>query len=386
MKKVLIYFPERKLAAKGGAAGYLYNLKIGLEKMKHEEFEISFYNPASVELEENQFLRSMIPKRIKDIRRVFKYANYLKRSNVVDARLFRYDAIHFHETEAMYMNRDFLSKYTGKVLLTSHAPCVPYQEIVGRLNPVDYKLFKNKIDKLIEMDRYAFERADYILFPCEEAEEPYFHTWKQYAEIRKPEKYRYIPTGIIGCEPKISKEDVRNKFGISEDNFVISFVGRHNELKGYGDLKEIGQKVLKNRKIYFLIAGREEPITGLKDEHWIEAGWTDDPHSLIAASDIFILPNRETYFDLILLEVISLGVPVVLSSTGGNKYFKRYRGDGLKFYSDIDSAEQAIKTFYQLPKEDIKKAGNVNAQIFQNNFSIGHFTKRYIDLLNDILT
>ena len=63
---------------------------------------------------------------------------------------------------------------------------------------------------------------------------------------------------------------------------------------------------------------------GLKTDHWIEVGWTNDPHSLIAASDVFVLPNHETYFDLILLEVLSLGVPVVMSRTGGNKFFEQF--------------------------------------------------------------
>ena len=42
MKKLLIYFPESKLAPKGGQAGYLYNLKKGFENddcVRPEEFK-----------------------------------------------------------------------------------------------------------------------------------------------------------------------------------------------------------------------------------------------------------------------------------------------------------------------------------------------------------
>ena len=29
------------------------------------------------------------------------------------------------------------------------------------------------------MEKYAFKRANYIIFPCEDAEEPYYKKWKE---------------------------------------------------------------------------------------------------------------------------------------------------------------------------------------------------------------
>jgi hypothetical protein len=37
-EKILIHFPENKIAPKGGPAGYLFNLKLGLERNGAEEF------------------------------------------------------------------------------------------------------------------------------------------------------------------------------------------------------------------------------------------------------------------------------------------------------------------------------------------------------------
>ena len=384
MKRVLIYFPERQLAPKGGPAGYLNNLKNGLNIISHEGVEISFYSNAPVEFEENQTLRSHVPKRLKEIRRAYKFANYLKRSLPIDKSLFSYDAIHFHKTEDMYLNRNMLKQYSGKVILTSHTPCVPYLEIISRLNPKDYRLSKNKVDRLVEMDRYAFKRADYIFFPCEEAEEPYYNTWKEYASIRKASKYRYVPTGIVECSSKISRKDYRKKYNIPDNAFVISYAGRHNEIKGYADLKRIGEKLLEDRSIYFLIAGKEGPIYGFEDGHWIEVGWTSDPHSLIAASDVFILPNHETYFDLILLEVLSLGIPIVMSETGGNKYFKRFADKGLSFYTNLSEAKNKI---LELKAEDAvarKKKGNMLKTLFEENFTVEKFAQNYIEQLKTI--
>lgn len=387
MKKLLIYFPESKLAPKGGQAGYLYNLKKGFEQLQENEklhIDISFYNNAPVRFEDNAKLRNRIPKRILEIRRALNDANFLKKKFPIDESLFDYDMIHFHWTEEVYLNRDFLEKYKGKVILTSHSPCVMFKEKIGKLNQKDYQLLKSKIDRLEEMDRYAFERSDYIIFPCEEAEDPYFHTWEKYAEIRKAEKYRYIPTGIVGCQAKISRADIRAKYNIPDDAFVVSYAGRHNEIKGYADLKLIGEEMLKDNNTYFLIAGKEEPMVGLKNDHWIEVGWTSDPHSLIAASDVFLLPNHETYFDLILLEVLSLGVPVVLSSTGGNKYFSQFHKKGLMFYSSTDEAMNNLKYLKSTAKDVRIAAGKELYELFKEHFSIEPFTRRYLEIISEI--
>lgn len=259
-----------------------------------------------------------------------------------------------------------------------------FKEKIGKLNQKDYRLLKSRIDQLEEMDRYAFERANYIIFPCEEAEEPYFHTWEKYAEIRKAEKYRYVPTGIVGSLANICRSHIRAKYHIPDDAFVVSYAGRHNEIKGYADLKLIGEEMLKDNNTYFLIAGKEEPMVGLENDHWIEVGWTNDPHSLIAASDVFLLPNRETYFDLILLEVLSLGVPVVLSSTGGNKYFKRFHKKGLMFYSSIDEAIENLNYFKSSAKDVRIAAGKELYELFKENFSVETFTRKYLEIISAI--
>ncbi len=388
MKKLLIYYPEDALEPKGGPAGYLYNLKKGLEECRKQEnlpVDISFYSNMPSGIENNSELRKRIPKRLLEFRRALNDARFLRKKFPIDNGMFAYDIIHFHSAEKMYLCRDFLNQYHGKVILTSHCPCGIYKERIDKLNPFDYKLMRNQIDKLEELDRYAFERADYIIFPCKDAEEPYFNTWPRYTSIRKDEKYRYMPTGIIACHAKINRENYRKKYGIPNDAFVISYVGRHNEIKGYADLRQMGEQVLKDPNTYFLIGGKEEPIKGLNNDRWIEVGWTTDPYSLIAASDVFVLPNRETYFDLVLLEVLSLGIPVVLSDTGGNKFFKKYDLKGLKYFSSVDQGVEAIKCFQLMDKQIRKKAGEKLAELCETEFSVKEFAHRYIQIISEIV-
>lgn len=382
MKKVLIYFPEKNLLPQGGPAGYLYNLRKGLNCVENSNIEFHFYDNNNSDIIENKKLKDLIPNRIKDIRRAYKYSNYLENKALYDKSLLNYDAIHFHSTVDLYLNRDVLQDYKGKVILTSHTPCVSTKELIARLNVKDYKLLRKKIDRLIEIDEYAFKRADIIIFPCKDSEEPYFHTWPEYRKIRDEKKIKYLPTGIIKCSVKINREKFRKKYNIPKNAFVISYVGRHNEIKGYADLKIIGENILKDNNIYFLIAGKEGPLFKLNNSRWIELGWTDDPHSIINASDLFILPNKETFFDLILLEVMSLGIPVLLSDTGGNKYFKRFNCNGIMFYSSI---QQAISIINKCITKDMKKYSDRICEIFNEEFIVDEFAKRYIEIIDSVV-
>lgn len=391
----LIYFPENEIRPCGGPAGYLYNLRIGLEDINHVS-DVDFLPPVKGGIEKNARLRNVVPARIKDLRRLKNMLAYSSKKIAVNSELSRYDLIHFEKAEDLYFAREFLEGYKGKVVLTTHCPCAPHRELIDRLNPKDAERCKAQLSGLELITDYAFKRADYIVFPCREAEEPYFNTWPRYPEVRKEEKIRYLPTGIAPCCAKRSRSDVRNQYGIPDDAFLVCYVGRHNEVKGYPDLIQAAKCVLERQSkkisspsssqdIWFLIAGKEEPLCGLDDDNWIEAGWTDDPHSLIAASDVFVLPNRQTYFDLVLLEVLSLGIPVIASSTGGNKYFQNLGETGIFYFDNPMELADRIMDVAALPGRELVRRGKVNEALFAKRFSAEVFAEGYLKLVNELL-
>jgi glycosyltransferase involved in cell wall biosynthesis len=341
-----------------------------------------------------------MPKGVQKIAKAIK--RHFTRNNILNvlndapkcgfANLDGYDVVHFHSTLAMYEAKDLLKSYKGKVLLTSHSPKLFSREVVeDYTDEKDYKRYKDEYDKLVTIDDYSFNRADYIVFPCKEAEEPYYHTWKKYKTIhdKYKNKYIYIPTGIMPISTKcFSRKTIREKYNIPNDAFVVSYIGRHLPVKGYDQLKIIAEKVFqKNHKdIYFLIAGKEEPLTGLKDAHWIEAGWVDNPNELVFASDVFVLPNMETYFDLVLLQVMSVGKPVVLTNTGGNKFFRKYKNSGLLFYDygDNDGAASILLRLRTADKQSLSNLGTANKMIFEKDFTVEKFTDKYIKAIQSL--
>ncbi|MGO5205021.1 glycosyltransferase family 4 protein [Parolsenella catena] len=383
MSKVLIHFPIDKLVPKGGPAGYLLNLRQGLIECGFSG-SFDFLPEAGASIESNALLRNFVPKRLKDIRRLHNFMNLPNRSLASPVDYSRYDAVHFHSTEDLYLHRKALADYCGKVVLTSHSPCVYHKELISRLNPSDANHHCERLKSLEVVDEFSFRRADAVIFPCPDAEEPYFHTWAKYGEVRDPSKLSYVPTGIQPCHADTSRTDVRKLYGIPEDAFLITYIGRHNEIKGYGDLLHAAPRLFDDEKVWFLIAGREEPLRGLGHPRWIEVGWTDDPHSIISAADLFILPNRETYYDLIMLETLSLGQLILASNTGGNRSFEKYGSEGIVLYDGEDELVMSVDRVKSLSNDQTERARRANKALYESEFSCRKFAERYVACMKEI--
>jgi glycosyltransferase involved in cell wall biosynthesis len=63
--------------------------------------------------------------------------------------------------------------------------------------------------------------------------------------------------------------------------------------------------------------------------------------AIMASCDWLVLPNREAYFDLVLLEAMAAGLPAVVSAVGGNLHFSELEGRGLLFHRPGEEASLA---------------------------------------------
>lgn len=384
--KVLIYYDVNQLKPTGGPSGYLFNLSKGLEANSnifflrgHQKTKPAFKKPK---------LPHFLIRYLKDLiwrKRAKKIFDFPRQTS--DIVFDNYDIVHFHTTGDLFNCRQLLKDYHGKVLLTSHCPKAPYLEIMeDMISKRELAKHKKIYERLEEVDRYAFERADYLVFPCQDAEEPYLNTWGFYRQ--KSDEYdfkkKYIPTGIVGCSLSKSRQDIRESYGIPKDAFVISYVGRHSEVKGYDTLIKMWSVYQDNPNVYFLICGKTGDIAYPNDKRWIEVGWTDSPMDYVAASDLYILPNKETYFDLVLLEVLSIGQLILCSRTGGNKYFEQFKKSGIYFYDDFSSLTNTIKKIMSMPSEERAERQAENKKLFDNNFTVKEFAKNYQQLYESI--
>ena len=401
MKKVLIW-NDYPLGPVGGPSGYLYNLKSYIEENNIKNIDFlnneDFIKKVEIKKEKNfEAIRKIIREFKKQF---FKTKKLEKRINKFYkfyegdySFVNNYDIIHFHDVRSFYRAKNILKEFKGITLLSSHCPKTPAQEEIEDNIKMDYKTFPKKLrERLEKIDQDSFKNADYLVFPCKEAQEPYEED-KNIKEILE-EKYRnnkilYVPTGIP--VKNIEKDEMffSNKGIDVKDKFIVSYIGRHNKVKRYDFLKELGVKVLeKYSDIIFVIGGEiSEEFPPIENRNWIEFGWTKEGYNIIKNSDMFVLPNEKTYFDLILLEVLSMGTPVLLSETGGNKYFKRYDENGL-FYFEKYNLKEALKEFdeaYNLWKDKkLSLNGDKNYKIFKKDFTVDTFGENYTRLYNEV--
>lgn len=395
---ILVYLDKNEIIRHGGRGGplgvgyYVYeeSQRRGLNNIHflNENIELSYDEQVP-----QRGFKDRLPKVLRSSLGMGK-RYYLFRSRIFHPKRIekidfnQYDIIHFHDTESMYNARLNLIDYKGAVVLTSHSP-VPYaqEKATEMLTPFELRFFHGLYKHLEDFDEYAFSRADYIIFPCVEAEEPYLNNWGKYNSIRETKKdcYRYVPTGIQQKKASIPREEIRKKYGLSDKDFVICFTGRHNTVKGYDILKDTASKLFNIDNSYKVIAaGKETPIKRLDHCNWMEIGYTKDPYSIIAASDVYFLPNRETYFDLVVIEVLSLGKIVIGSRTGGNKYFERMGVKGVLLYDNLDEAIRIIEKVKNMSSIERAELGKSNYEFYNSYLTEKAFFDGYYNILKEI--
>lgn len=92
-----------------------------------------------------------------------------------------------------------------------------------------------------------------------------------------------------------------------------------------------------------------------------------------------IVPNRDTYFDLGIIQTLSLNKPIITTDTGGNSWFKD-KDINLFFASSTD-----INDFIRILESNILFIENKkNYEIYNNYFMNNDFALNYLNLYSDI--
>lgn len=139
-----------------------------------------------------------------------------------------------------------------------------------------------------------------------------------------------ILNGVDGLVPVTDeeKESIRKRFGVNEDEKVISIVARLEDIKGHEYFIEAADMLLKegvNAKFFIAGTGSYESVLRDKvkrlgrENKIIFTGFINDVDKLMNITDIQVNASYGTEAtSLALLEGMSLGIPAVVSDFGGN--------------------------------------------------------------------
>ena len=377
---VVFYSDEINLRS-GGPSGYVANLKSGLQVLGCRDVEVVSLNVPGwlrkiLFLIPTKHWRSLLRKRV----RRFLIAKSLRKVDWANV-----DSVTCHTCKDVLFIHDFIAKINKKILILqmSHSPVLP--SIEKGLD--DMGCFHDSRDsrRMAEWEMQSFRISDAIISPSQHAMDSYYRDSKEFLELRK--KILICPTGSPGLI-RLDKLEARKKLGL-DTPYVIAYVGRHCSTKGYDDLISIGEKVLSKREdVTFVIAGNlSKLIRPLKHPRWRELGW-QDPSVLLSAADILISAGKDSYFDLSIIESMSVGCHVIAHAVGGNLDLAQ---DNLviELYDTHDSCINKIDGYLSLSNEERERRSALAIRSFDLNYSIIPFARRYvkmIDLLDGLMS
>lgn len=392
--KILIW-NFRKLANTGGPEGYLYNMREYFKN--YQDKTVVFYSDLITSNKEtrraDKSKKGFLKQVIHDIKQVINLCwryYHLPLPEVPEGfNINDYDYVHIHKIVDFYTFKNYFKDYKGMTILTTHCPCPWTDEMLDHFDGF-VRLFRPIV---LWRECQAYKKVDYLMFPCKGAREPY----EKESKIRKiftsnEQKFFYVPSAIMDLKVDEAKMQKFSELGIPEGSFVLSYFGRHNSIKGYDILKEVGKSLLdKYPNLYILCAGRVD-IEPYKHDRWIELGFVNNIHELLYQTDLYISANRETYFDLVVLEILRSSTKLILSTTGGNNHFRSHNDKeriGLGFFdiSNLDDLtcqiEEAITLKQNCPTQ-YKQECDSNRELFMKYYTMDSFVKNYINTINGL--
>jgi glycosyltransferase involved in cell wall biosynthesis len=135
-----------------------------------------------------------------------------------------------------------------------------------------------------------------------------------------------IDPDVLVSAACVDRRKVRAELGIGPDAPVVLTVGRLNPEKGHRYLLESVQLACRHIPGLRVLVVGEGPLRAKLEANTRSLhldvvvsflDWRDDVASLMATSDLFVLPSTRESFGLVILEALALGVPVIATRVGG---------------------------------------------------------------------
>lgn len=244
-----------------------------------------------------EYIKSRIFKRINVLGSLQFYSE--DRKMFIKSEAAKYKILFFHDVFTLYNVIDLINNHQI-VVLQSHSPVLPFEELFGLNNKILTEQLQSQL----------FKRANYLIFPN-------LFSQEEYTRVLFNQKIKYLCTGIKDI-------DCYTNFKLDSRIVKLLFIGRRNSIKGFDFLIETFVKVRKVRKdiVLYLIGDGERII----EDGIIDIGFSTQVYDWINSVDFVVSPNRKSYFDLNVLESLQIGTPLIMTTTQGHSCFQNVKG------------------------------------------------------------
>lgn len=290
---VLIFNPYTCNVTDGGPSGVIAQNLLNQPSKLYDLTPVFNYEITTLALIEKLLIQTPVPR---------YYIDWYKKCRSIFRRfdVGRYSILFFHDVFSLACCLDLI-KPKQHVILQSHSPELPHEEISESAVATD------EIVKWVRKAEFdAFARADSVVFPNEGAADIYLPL------LRNSSRRVFLPTGAKGAP------DFR-KVCLDPSLFYLLFIGRRNRIKGFDIVIDAFRCAYQCRpELRLVLVGRGEPVY---DSGVIDIGFSDSAHIWINSCDFVVNCNRQSYFDLSILETLSVGTPLLVSANQGHSEF-----------------------------------------------------------------
>jgi len=181
------------------------------------------------------------------------------------------------------------------------------------------------------------------------------------------------------------KKEIRDKYNISYDSFVIGNVGRFSHQKNHKFILDIFNNYNDDNKVLLLVGeGELENKTkkyakklGILDKV-IFAGTTDEAYKYYSAFDVFVLPSIYEGLPVVAVEAQATGLPTLIS----DNVTKEAKLIDYTTYLSITDPTSWVK---ELTKAKENKRINYNKTIKEKGFDIIDSSIKLLNFYNNII-
>ncbi|WP_293265541.1 glycosyltransferase [Neptunomonas sp.] len=205
-----------------------------------------------------------------------------------------------------------------------------------------------------------------------------------------PAEFSGVTETVFNWVPALRKADpnkvnkLRAELGIPESAYVVGAVGRFAKEKGLGLLVNAFLEAGLPES-YLVIIGdgpEREALLRRSCPNVILPGITAEVAQYYGLFDLFVLPSLFEPFGLVLLEAMSMGLPVISTKTEGpREMLSSVKGAVLVETGDVVELSKAIKQAY-IERSLVSKPIQYDLQRFERELQIGKIESVYKRALN----
>lgn len=293
----------------------------------------------------------------------------------------------FHDVRMMASYFCSFGKTPGQtVLLMSHAGSGLSTEAVKNwcIYMKETAVWDKIYGRLLDDEIRTILLADGLIVPYREAME--------FLLIDHPERSLLlakpifeVPTGVPALKTTKDREWVLRDLAISPDKAVVGFFGRHHFDKGYDHFCDCAARAMTNgsNQLFFLTGG-SGPIRSPELPNFKNLGYvTSQLANVMGAVDLVVSPSRVSYFEMSILEAMSLGKPIIASKIGGSR---RLNSPGVFLMEDV-SGHLLLDQITQLTSDmsALRRVGEKNLVVYQREYDLASFARRHVELAEKLL-